>query len=23
MLFALWLGPVPPTEELKRGMLGV
>ena len=23
MLYAVWLGPVPPTEDLKRGMLGM
>ncbi len=23
MLFAVWLGPVPPTEDLKKGMLGL
>ena len=22
VLFAIWLGPVPPTEDLKKGMLG-
>ena len=22
MLYAVWLGPVPPTEDLKKGMLG-
>jgi hypothetical protein len=22
VLYAVWLGPVPPTEELKKGMLG-
>lgn len=23
LLYAVWLGPVPPTEDLKRGLLGM